>query len=85
LRPAGLLLLTIMLLLQAILPASASNSLQCHTRHQVESQHADDCTMHAAQPDDSADVSSKAEGDAVSAMHCGPSMCSVYVSFSEMP
>ncbi|WP_133176226.1 hypothetical protein [Pelagivirga sediminicola] len=81
LRPAGLLLLTIMLLLQAILPASASNSLQCHTRHQVEAEHAGDCTMHAAQPDDTAHVSSQTDDESGSAMHCGPSMCSVYVSF----
>ncbi|WP_324751998.1 hypothetical protein [Roseovarius sp. Pro17] len=81
-RPAGLLLLTAMLLLQAVLPASASNSLQCHARHQVEAEHAGDCTMHAAQPDDTAHVASQTDDEAASNMYCGPSMCSVYVSFN---
>ncbi len=81
LRPAGFLLLTAMFLVQVILPAAASNTLQCHTVRQVEAQYADDCTMHAAQSDGTAHVTSQTEGNPDSAMHCMPSMCSVYVSF----
>ncbi len=80
LRPAGFLLLSAMFLMQALLPAAASIAMDCHTDTPAAAHCPDDCTVHAADPDDAAHVTPQTEGEPGTVMQCMAAMCSVHVS-----
>lgn len=82
LRSVAILTLTAMFLMQALLPASASNAMDCHTSNPIETQCTDDCSVHAAHPDGATHANHQTEGETGSTMQCMPSISSLHVSIN---